>query len=317
MLFIYERKLHFTVKIHRNRGVNMIVITGATGNVGSKLTDILLNSGQKLRLIARHREKLEPYSERGAEIATGSLVDTSFLTETYTGAKAVFTMLPADFTAPDITAYQDKAGGSVFTAVRDSGVKYVVNLSSLGGHTPVGVGIVAGLAKLEVKLNGLKEVNILHLRSGYFMENLLGSIGMIKNMGVVGGPIKHDVSMSLIATQDIAQVAAEKLMKLDFSGHSVLPLMGPRNYTMDEVWTVLSAAIGKPDLRYAQFPAAQVKEGLMQMMGVSESVADSFIGLSEGMNNGLLNVEKRIPATTTPTTIEEFAKLFADVYKGG
>jgi uncharacterized protein YbjT (DUF2867 family) len=168
----------------------------------------------------------------------------------------------------------------------------VVNLSSLGGHTPVGVGIVAGLAKLEVKLNGLKEVNILHLRSGYFMENLLGSIGMIKNMGVVGGPIKHDVSMSLIATQDIAQVAAEKLMKLDFSGHSVLPLMGPRNYTMDEVWTVLSAAIGKPDLRYAQFPAAQVKEGLMQMMGVSESVADSFIGLSEGMNNGLLNVEK-------------------------
>ena len=46
----------------------MIVITGASGNVGSKVTEKLITDGKKLRLIARHRDKLEPYEKKGAEI---------------------------------------------------------------------------------------------------------------------------------------------------------------------------------------------------------------------------------------------------------
>jgi uncharacterized protein YbjT (DUF2867 family) len=291
----------------------MIAITGATGNVGSKITDILLQKGEKVRLIARHGEKLEPFAKRGAEIAAGSILDTAFLTEAYEGAKAVLTMLPADFTAPDIGAYQEKAGESILSAVKSSGVTHVVNLSSLGGHTAVGTGIVAGLARLEAKLNGLGGVTILHLRPSYFMENLLGQIGMIKSMGMFGSAIKPDVSFPLVATRDIARVAAEKLAKLGFKGHSVLPIMGPRNYTMAEAARALGAAIGKPDLKYVEFPADQVKAALMQM-GLSASVADSFNGLSEGINNGAMVFDKRTPESTTPTTIEEFAKLFARVY---
>jgi uncharacterized protein YbjT (DUF2867 family) len=290
-----------------------IFITGGTGKVGSKLTDILLQKGQKVRLIARHREKLETFAKKGAEIAAGSLLDTAFLTKAYIGAKAVFTMLPADFAAPDIGAYQEKAGESILSAMKGSGVSHVVNLSSLGRHTTLGTGIVAGLAKLEAKLNGLGGVTVLHLRHSYFMENLLGQIGTIKSMGMFGSTIKPDVSMPLVATQDIARLAAEKLTKLDFKGHSVLPIMGPRNYTMVEAAKALGAAIGKPDLKYVQFPADQVKTALMQM-GLSASVADAFNGLSEGINKGVMNVDKRTPESTTPTTIEEFAKLFALLY---
>lgn len=79
-------------------------------------------------------------------------------------------------------------------------------------------------------------------------------------------------------------MAADKLTRLSFSGTSVLPLMGPRNYTTNEVARALGAAIGKPDLRYQQFPAAQAKQGLVGM-GMSESMADAFLGLADGINS--------------------------------
>jgi uncharacterized protein YbjT (DUF2867 family) len=292
----------------------MIVITGATGNVGSKLTEKLLADGQKLRLIARHRDKLEPYEKKGAEVAAGSVLDTDFLTKAYSGARAVLTMMPADLSAEDIGAYQKQTAESIFAAVRDSGVKHVVNLSSLGGHTSEGTGIVAGLARLESMLNELSGVNILHLRPGYFMENLLGYAGMIKGMGVMGGEILPDTRMSLVATKDVAAVAAEQLTRLDFTGHSVLPIMGSRDYTMSEVAKVFGTAIGKLDLQYVAVPSDQVIGGLMQM-GASESVAKSFIELGDAINNGTMSVDKRTPESTTPTTIEEFSSLFAGVYQ--
>jgi uncharacterized protein YbjT (DUF2867 family) len=291
----------------------MITITGATGNVGGKLADILIRKGEKVRLVARGREKLEPFLERGAELAPGSILDSAFLAEAYRGANAVLTMLPADFAAPDVGAYQEKAGESILSAVKNSGVRRVVNLSSLGGHTWEGTGIVAGLARLEAKLNGLRGVSVLHLRPSYFMENFIFQIGMIKSTGMFGSAVRPDTSLPLVATRDIARIAAEKLAKPDFEGHSVLPIMGPRNYTMAEAAKALGAAIGRPGLKYVQFPPEQVKAALMQM-GLSASVADSYNGLSEGINNGVMNFDKRTPESTTPTTIEEFASFFARVY---
>jgi uncharacterized protein YbjT (DUF2867 family) len=164
-------------------------------------------------------------------------------------------------------------------------------------------------------LNTLQNVNVLILRPTYFMENLFGNIGIIKSMGINGSPIKPDVSFPLIATQDVANVVAAKLDALDWRGNAVLPLLGPKDYSMNEVTKAIGTAIGKPDLKYVQFPADQAKQGMMQQMGVSASVADAFVGLSQGINLGVFNIEKRNAATSTPTTIEQFAKSFADVYK--
>lgn len=124
----------------------------------------------------------------------GSILDTAFLTKASTGAKAVLTMMPGDFQAPNVRAYQEKVAESVFAAVKSSGVKSVVNLSSLGGHTTSGNGIVGGLGILEGKLNTLKGVNVLHLRPSYFMENLLGNIGMVKLMGMMDSTIRGGMS---------------------------------------------------------------------------------------------------------------------------
>jgi uncharacterized protein YbjT (DUF2867 family) len=243
-------------------------------------------------------------------------VDARFLTKVFTGTDAVMLMMPADYTSENVGAYQDKMGTAQVEAIKSGGVKNVLFISSNGGHTEKNTGIVAGLARQEVRLNALEGVNLLILRPTYFMENLFGNIGLIKSMGINGSPIRPDVNFPLIATEDVAQVAAEKLDVLDWKGKSVLPLLGPKDYSMSEITRALGTAIGKPDLQYVQFPEDQAKQGMMQQMGVSASMADAYIGLSQGINLGVFNIEKRNAATSTPTTIEQFAKTFAQAYKG-
>ena len=79
----------------------MYAITGATGNIGSKVADILLARGEKVRLISRDAARLQRNMERGAEPAVGDLKDVKFLTDTFKGVKGVFAMIPPDYKAQD------------------------------------------------------------------------------------------------------------------------------------------------------------------------------------------------------------------------
>jgi uncharacterized protein YbjT (DUF2867 family) len=293
----------------------MIVVTGATGNVGAKLTEQLLKEGKKVKAVARNRDKLKGLAAKGAEIAEGSLEDAAFLARAFAGAESVFALVPANLQAQDIQAYYDKIGDATAKALRESGVRSVVHLSSRGAHLASGNGPIAGLYRQEQRLNALPGVDVLHLRAAYFMENLLGSAGMVKQMGILGSATRGDLKMQMIATQDIARHAAGRLAKKDFSGKTAQDLLGPRDVTMNEVAAVLGKAIGKPDLRYVQFPYPDFVQGLIGA-GFSKSVAESFAEMSKAMNENQFGEAKRDAASNTPTSIEEFAPIFASVYKG-
>jgi len=294
--------------------MSTITIMGATGQVGSKTVNNLLGKGHTLRLIARHDDKLQQFAGKGGvEIHAGDSLNSDFLAGVIKGCNVVMLMMPADYHSENISAYQDKLGTAQIEAIKKSGVKKVLFLSSVGGHTEDHTGIVAGLARQEVRLNQLENVDVLILRPTYFMENLFGNIGIIKSMGINGSPLKPDKKFPIIATQDIAKVAAEKLDALNWTGKSVLPLLGPKDYDMAEVNKALASAIGRPELQYIQFPYDQAKQGLQQM-GLSASTAESFIEMIDGINTGVFNLEKRNSESTTPTTIEEFSEIFAHVY---
>lgn len=154
----------------------MFVITGATGKTGSKLTEMLLEDGHKVRVIGRDAGTLKTFTAKGAEAAVGDMADRVFLTTAFTGAEAVFALIPPNFGVADFRTYQKKIGESIVTAIQDSGTRYVVNLSSQGAHLPDKTGPIAGLHDQEERLNKLECVNVLHLRPTYFMENLLMNI---------------------------------------------------------------------------------------------------------------------------------------------
>jgi uncharacterized protein YbjT (DUF2867 family) len=288
---------------------------GASGNTGKPLAMALLKAAKKVRILSRSEEKVKELKAAGAEVMIGDSNDAGFLTKAFTGATAVYTMIPPDWTAADFTNYQRKYADAIAEAVQKSGVKYVVSLSSVGTHLEEHSGVVFGLRYMEQKLDAIPVLNTLHLRPTYFMENTLGQVGVIKQMGVMGSPVKADLKLNMIATKDIADYAFKRLNALNFHGSNIQYLLGQRDLTYKEVASVLGKAIGKPDLQYSEFPPEAFKMALMQM-GASESLADNMNKFIGHLNKGkVLEDANRDAENTTPTSIEEFAHTFAYVFK--
>lgn len=287
---------------------------GATGNTGKPLAMALLNAGKKVRVISRAADKTKALKDKGAELFLGDSSNVEFLTKAFTGATAAYVLIPPEWTATDFYAYQQKMADAIVTAVKNSGVKNVVSLSSVGTHIEEFSGVVYGLRYLEQKLNAIENLNALHLRPTYFMENIFSQIPVIKQNGIMGSPVKGDLTMTVIATQDIAAYAAKRLLSMDFKGKGIQYLLGQREVTYNEIAKVFGKAIGKPDLAYVEFPYEGLKQALLEM-GASESLADSMNTFVQKLNEGKVSADaKRTPESTTPTTIEEFAKTFAHVY---
>jgi uncharacterized protein YbjT (DUF2867 family) len=292
----------------------MIVITGATGKTGIAVAETLIAKGKQVRVIGRDAAKLKGFSAKGAEAAVGDLGDTAFLTKAFKGADAVYALIPPNFGVGDFRAYQKQIGERIVAAIKGSGVKYVVHLSSQGAHLPDGTGPIAGLHDQEERLNRLEGVNVLHVRPTYFMENLLMNIDLIKKMNIMGSAIRGNVKFAMIATKDIAAYAAERLMKRDFFGKSVRDLLGQRDISLDEAAAVIGKKLGKPDLKYVAFPYDDAEKGMMSM-GLTPDMSRLYIEMSKALNDALFAVNiPRTKENTTPTSIEEFADVFAKIY---
>jgi hypothetical protein len=192
-----------------------------------------------------------------------------------------------------------------------------VALSSIGADKPDQTGPVLGLHDLEQKLNGISGLNALYLRAGYFMENILPQVGVIQSAGIMGGPLRPDLAVSMIATRDIGAAAADALLKLNFAGKEARELLGPRSVTYMEVAKIVGWTIGKSELPYVQVPGEQLKPMLVQM-GFSANMADLLLEMSEALNVGYMTaLEPRSAANTTPTTLETFvAEVFVPAYRG-
>lgn len=292
----------------------MYIITGATGNTGRAIAEILLGAGKPVRVIGRSAEKLRPLVGKGAEAAVGSLEDEAFLTEAFKGATAVYAMIPPHLRAESVREYQGRIGEAIAKAIKNTGVKHVVNLSSLGAHLPEKTGPITGLYDQEQRLNKLEGVNVLHLRPTYFLENLMAFIPMIRNVGMSGSAVNGDIAIPMIATRDIAKEAAERMVKLDFTGHTVKELLGQRNVTMSEAMGILGKAAHIEGLKHMQFPYDEAEKAI-QLAGLSADMARSYTELQRCLNEGIAITDaKRTAENTTETPIEEFAEMWASVY---
>src|ERR1700757_3720008 len=238
----------------------MYVILGASGNTGSIIADSLLSKGKKVRVIGRDAGRLQRFVRQGAEAFTGDMSNAAALTKAFSGASAAYLLLPP------ITSRDDQEGVTVAIAqaVTESGLRYAVYLSSYGAHVPEGTGPVTGLHSSEQKLNAIGDLHVLHLRAAYFMENNLAAISMIQEMGIFGHALLPDLKLPMMATRDVGNYAAQRLLALDFSGKQTRELLGERDLSMAEATAIIARGIGKPDLRYVQFPYDQVQQVLMQ-----------------------------------------------------
>jgi uncharacterized protein YbjT (DUF2867 family) len=290
----------------------MYVIVGASGNTGSIVSNSLLLKGEKLRVIGRDAGRLQRFVRKGAEALTAEMTDAAALSKAFGGARAAYLLLPPITSRED----QERQSDAIAKAVKDSGLRYAVHLSSYGAHVPEGTGPVTGLHSSEQKLNAISDLNVLHLRAAYFMENNLTAIDMIHGMGLFGHALLPDLKLPMIATRDVGDYAAQRLMDLDFSGKETRELLGERDLSMTEATSAIARGIGKSNLRYEQLTYDQVQQVLVQM-GMPPEKAAVYIEMFEAINAGLLAArEQRSPENSTPTSFEQFVRdVFVAAYQ--
>ena len=290
-------------------------ITGGAGHISKPLAEKLLSKGHEVTVISRNAKNVAELVVKGAKVAIGSLEDISFLTKAFAGADAVYTMVPPNMTASDWKGWIGQIGKNYMQAIKASGVKYVVNLSSIGADLPEGCGPVTGIHRAEDALNELSNVHIRHLRPGYFYTNLLANIGMIKNIGIMGanfgGP---SLKIVLAFPSDIAEVAAEELSQLNFTGNSVRYIASDER-TSEEIASVFGNAIGKPQLNWVVFNDADALKGMMQA-GLQEEVAKNYVEMNHSLQSGEMSADywENHPKTLQKTKLEDFSKIFAGIY---
>jgi uncharacterized protein YbjT (DUF2867 family) len=293
----------------------LLVVTGASGHIGRRLAEILLEGHRRVRVVARREEPLRRCAELGAEALTGDLNDAAFARRAFAGAHAAFTMVPPVMEGEDLRGAQNRISQAIAFGLREAPVQYVVNLSSIGAEVPYGTGPIAGLHDHEERLDQLDFSHIVHLRPASFMENHLHAIGAIRQAGVYPSTLRGDLPLPMIATLDIAQEAARLLAALDFEGKSTQSLLGAREYTMQEAARILGAAIGRPGLPYVQVTDEQARQAMVSQ-GMPPHMADAMLEMNRALNAGKIRPEEpRLPDNTTLTTLEDWAPDFADAYR--
>jgi uncharacterized protein YbjT (DUF2867 family) len=288
-----------------------ITVTGSLGNISKPLAESLIAGGNRVTIVSKDPKKIVAIEALGATAAIGSVEDIDFLTKAFTGADAVYVMVPPTFAVSDWKKYIAGIGSNYAEAIKKTGVKYVVNLSSIGAHLPDGTGPITGMHYAEEAYNALEGVNVLNLRPGSFYTNFNHSAGMIKGMGIIGANQPADAKQVLVSPNDIAAVAAKALNELSFTGKSHLYIVSAV-HTGAEIASILGNAIGKPELPWVEFKDEDVVAAMLgngATKDVSENYAEMGAALGTGKLYGDYNNSKFI--AHGETSFEDFAKIFA------
>jgi len=290
-----------------------ITVTGSLGNISGPLATLLVNAGHDVTVVTSSAGKKADIEAIGAKAAVGSAEDADFLTQAFTGADVVYTMVPQQGNSDDYKAFIRKIAANLAAAVKNSGVTKVVNLSSIGADVPSGTGPIAGMHDAEEILGKLDGVTIKTLRPASFYYNFYANIGMIKHGGIIGANYPADTPLVLVHPKDISDAAFEEITA-PFTGNTIRYIASDEK-TAAEVTTIIGAAIGKPELPWIEFTDEQSIGG-MQQAGLSEDVAKNLTEMGNAAKSGIIFTDyyKHKPALSK-RKFEDFAKEeFAAAY---
>ena len=294
-----------------------ITVTGSIGHISKPLTEELVEKGHTVRVISSNSERKKDIEDLGANAAVGSLEDVDFLTAAFDGADAVYCMIPpANYFDQnlDLLEYYHRLGNNYAEAIRQSGIKRVVNLSTIGGNLDKGNGILLGAHDVEEILNKLPpDTAITHIRPTSFFYNLYGYTDLIKNQGVIAANYGAEDIVPWVSPVDIAAVIAEEI---------VTPLAGGKvryvasdERTCSETASVLGAAVGKPELKWIIITDEQAQSAL-ETIGMNPRVAAGMVEMYAGFHSGLLTEDyyRHRPKVLGKVKLEDFAKEFAAAF---
>ncbi|KQO25058.1 NAD-dependent dehydratase [Flavobacterium sp. Leaf82] len=293
-----------------------ITITGSLGNISKPLAQELLQKEHEVTVISSSIDKQAQIEALGAVAAIGSVNDVAFLTKVFTGADAVYCMIPrANYFDPnlDLDAFTRTIGNNYAEAIQKSGVKRVVFLSSIGAHLEQNSGIIQRYNEIETVLNQLQDVSITFMRPVSFFYNLLPYIPQIKSQGIISANYGGDRMIPWVSPSDIAAAIAEEIVYLP-QGKNVR-YVASEELTGDETAHILGEAIGKPDLKWVLISDEETLNGLVHV-GMQPKIAAGLVEMYAGLYNGLLSEDylRNKPTVMGKVKLADYAKEFAAIY---
>ena len=288
-----------------------IAVTTPTGHIGSKLANILLDRKADVTLIARHPENVKNLASRGAKVIAGEHSDPAIVEQAVRGADALFWLTPAEMTSHDPLGTARRMAEAGASVIREHPDLHVVQLSSAGAFLPSGTGPIVGHYETEEKFRAAGK-NIVSLRPNEFMENVFFSLPTIIGQGSIYTSVLGSVKAPFIATQDIAEIAAEFLLK-PIDGHHVIDIVGPQEISFDEWARIAGQAIGK-QVRVVTVAGDKLKAAMTQS-GMSPEMAALLVEMEEAypkIQGHFKGEQKR----TGKVTFSQFAReVFAPGYQ--
>jgi uncharacterized protein YbjT (DUF2867 family) len=271
-----------------------IAVTTPTGHVGSRLSNLLLDRGAEVTLIARNPEKVKDLAARGARVIAGQHDNADVLEKAVAAADALFWVTPPNQASTDPIGAARHFADEGATVIRNHPELHVVQLSSIGAHRPDGTGPIVGLHMTEERFRQVGK-NVVSLRPNYFMENIFNSLPTIASDGAIYNTAPGSTTAPQIATRDIADIAADFLTS-PRNGHRIVDIAGPDNFSFDEMAALLTRVVQKT-IRVVNVPGEALKQGLKQA-GISEQMAELYLEMEEAFAAGLphefLGDEKRV-----------------------
>lgn len=296
-----------------------IIVTGSLGHISKPLTTTLVEQGHAVTVISSQPAKQKEIEALGARAAIGSLEDVDFLTSTFKGADAVYCMVPPNnYFDPslDLIGYYRKLGHNYAQAIEQSGVKRVVNLSTIGAHLDKDNGILLGAHHVQNILNKLpSDISITHLRPTSFYYNLFAYVEVIKAAGVIAANYGADHVIPWVSPLDIADAAAEELAT-QITGRKIRYVVS-EELTGNEVAGILGAAIGKPDLKWILISNEETL-GRLVSIGMNKQIAAGLVEMYASLHSGLLaeDFNRHKPEQFGKVKLKDFAVEFAAAFAG-
>lgn len=289
-----------------------IAVVGATGRIGAKLTRTLLTAGHSVKALSRGGPGLDALVALGAEPVLGSF-DTGAgrLDTVFQDVDAAFLMVKTDW--GNIHGHYPSVARRFVDALRGSSVRLAVSLTAIGSEVAGPTGHFESFYHLDNTLNELDAIDIVHLRAGWFMENMQIFIGPVARHGRIAWSMNPDVKLSWVATGDIAAIAARELTE-PTGQRRVIRELGAEDLSMAEVAALIGQEIGHPvGYRFVDRDRPEVEATYLQHHGTPETWLDDSLTLA-ALNDGRVRFHGERPPL--PTTMRSYLRdVWAPLYR--
>ncbi|HEY2022036.1 NmrA family NAD(P)-binding protein [Paraburkholderia sp.] len=263
----------------------MYAITGITGKVGGALARELLAAGQPVRAVVRDATRAKAWTERGCEVATAFMEDSSSLAAAFEGATGVFILPPSEFDPEPGFPEARKVIDAVSAALRKARPDKVVCLSTIGAQADE-VNLLTQRTLMELALREMP-MPVTFLRPGWFMENAAWDVASASDDGVIASYLQPlDKPLPMVATADVGRVAAE-LLQQTWRSVRVVELEGPRRVSPNDL-ALAFAGVLRREVR-AEVVERQTWEALFRTQGMKHPLPR--IRMLDGFNEGWIDFE--------------------------